>query len=193
LLGPRLLASQALSASVGLSLHGNTWALLTSREVYWFLRGIPGRTARDAEALEEQVRERRWFDARQKHALAVVEARVQELRLRQQEQQQEREGEEVGGRDESADVAALRRRAIRELAPALDLDMEAHAASLLAPSSSAASTSAASSPAAANGGVVLVREFIPLSLSRPIPLSRRCDQAGIQDTLCVCNRPDMVP
>jgi len=168
---------------VGLSLHANAWALLTSREVYWFLRGLPGRTVRDAQAVEEQERERRWFDARQKRAQAMVERRVQELRS----EQRQPGGEETGGRDESGNVAALQRRAIRELAPALDLDMEAHAASLLAPS--AASSGDAPSSAAANGGVVLVREFIPLRLSRPVPLSRRCDQAGIQDTLCVCNLP----
>lgn len=53
----------ALAHSYGLALHENQHALVTAREVYWFLRTIPARVVKDAAAVEEHLREVAWAQA----------------------------------------------------------------------------------------------------------------------------------
>lgn len=68
--------SAEIGTSLGLALHEGQHALVTAREVYWLIRGIPARTSRDADADEERTREAVWRDTQQAAAAAHHQQRI---------------------------------------------------------------------------------------------------------------------
>ena len=169
---PSVRQSSLLDTSLGLALHQNRWSLVTAREVYWFLREIPARVVADAELVADRGREAKWLQARQSDAEEQVQAMAMMLRRDPQ-----------GG----AFLSPRRAQALafHALAAPLDLDVDAFVRLTRAGSNA---TSVVGPYGEAVSGAVIVREAKPLSLSSYIVADRRCDQAGILDSLCICNQ-----